>query len=128
MAQTTDYRSLTVEEIAALQQQGCAVDNNDWTTIQVSDRFPAALVHDTYFSGQVRIGALGGMTGGDPARPSEIRRAALWIVISETMPGSVMLVFTLLIMKLVTVRRSRTWEHSRHVQGPDLAMAWRSKS
>ena len=42
-----DYRSLTLDEVAALERQGCTAE--DWSTIYVAEDFLADTVTDTHF-------------------------------------------------------------------------------
>ncbi len=71
------YRALTDREIVALRQQGCTVDDDDWTRIQVAGDFETTRIRDAHFGGQVRLGAICGMTQTVPARPAAIERATL---------------------------------------------------
>jgi NDP-sugar pyrophosphorylase family protein len=48
------YRKLTENEIAVLQAQACRCD--DWSTIDVEERFNAGYVRNVNFSGEVQIG------------------------------------------------------------------------
>ena len=51
------YRMLTPEEVSALQQQGCTSEN--WEQIQVGDGFDVSRIHNTAFSGEIRLGRFG---------------------------------------------------------------------
>jgi hypothetical protein len=64
VAQTTNHRPLTTEEINRLEQQGCSCA--DWSNIRVAEDFRPARVRGTHFAGQVRLGASGGtITSGE---------------------------------------------------------------
>ncbi|MGM0489949.1 MAG: DUF4954 family protein [Planctomycetota bacterium] len=77
MAETSQYRKLTTEEITAMRQQGCSVAEDDWSRIEVADGFQAALVENARFGGEVRLGALGGPASGAAGGTSRIRNASL---------------------------------------------------
>ncbi len=77
MSAYVSYRPLASAEVALLEQQGCRVESGDWSQVQVAEGFQAACVHATRFGGSVRIGALGGHTGGGEPQPAEIRNARL---------------------------------------------------
>ncbi len=77
MAETSNYRNLSTDEITTLQQQGCSVDNNGWNQVQVAEGFQAASVQNVHFGGSVRIGALGGKTSGATCKTSLIRNARI---------------------------------------------------
>lgn len=49
------YRTLTDNEIAKLEQQGCTA--KDWRTVEVSDGFSTDYIRYVRFSGNVRLGA-----------------------------------------------------------------------
>ncbi len=49
-----DYRSLTIEEIEALERQGCTAD--DWTAINVAEDFEPSAIVDTAFHGEIYLG------------------------------------------------------------------------
>ncbi len=49
-----NYRALKKEEIEILQRQGCVAE--DWGLIEVSPEFTTEHVHDTRFSGKIRLG------------------------------------------------------------------------
>lgn len=49
-----DYRSLTLDEVAALERQGCTAE--DWSTIYVAEDFLADTVTDTHFYGEIKLG------------------------------------------------------------------------
>ena len=49
-----NYRKLTGDEILQLKSQSCTAD--DWEQITVDERFTAAHVHHTRFSGKVKLG------------------------------------------------------------------------
>ena len=48
------FRSLTAQEIAQLEAQGCAA--TDWSEVEVAEAFEPLHVHNTHFSGHNRIG------------------------------------------------------------------------
>ena len=48
------FRSLTAQEIAQLEAQGCAATN--WSEVEVAEAFEPLHVHNTHFSGHNRIG------------------------------------------------------------------------
>ena len=43
----SDYRSLTVEEIGQLEQNGCSAE--DWTRVNVAEDFSPEYVYDVAF-------------------------------------------------------------------------------
>lgn len=47
-------RSLTVDEIEALERQGCSAE--DWTRIGVAEDFCPAYIHNVAFYGDVGLG------------------------------------------------------------------------
>lgn len=49
-----NYRSLTAQEIAQLEAQGCAATN--WSEVEVAQAFEPLHVHNTHFSGHNQIG------------------------------------------------------------------------
>ncbi len=49
-----NYRSLTAQEIAQLEAQGCAA--TDWSEVEVAQAFEPLHVHNTHFSGHNQIG------------------------------------------------------------------------
>ncbi len=49
-----NYRSLTAQEIAQLEAQGCAATN--WSEVEVAQAFEPQHVHNTHFSGHNQIG------------------------------------------------------------------------
>ena len=51
---TNMFRSLTAQEIAQLEAQGCAA--TDWSEVEVAEAFEPLHVHNTHFSGHNRIG------------------------------------------------------------------------
>lgn len=51
-----NYRPLTTSEVEALEQQGCTAD--DWSNVQVAERFNTNYVANVQFSGSVLIGNL----------------------------------------------------------------------
>ena len=51
---TNMFRSLTAQEIAQLEAQGCAATN--WSEVEVAEAFEPLHVHNTHFSGHNRIG------------------------------------------------------------------------
>ena len=51
---TNMFRSLTAQEIAQLEAQGCAA--TDWSEVEVAQAFEPLHVHNTHFSGHNRIG------------------------------------------------------------------------
>ncbi len=71
------YRSLTIDEIGALEAQGCTAA--DWAEIEVSENFSTSRIHDVEFSGKIRLGRLDGTfrRPGGLERHSAIRRATL---------------------------------------------------
>ena len=71
------YRSLTIDEIGALEAQGCTAA--DWAEIEVSENFSTSRIHDVEFSGKIRLGRLDGTVRrpGGLERHSAIRRATL---------------------------------------------------
>ena len=52
-----NYRSLTAQEIAQLEAQGCTA--KDWSEIEVAEGFDAAYVQHAHFSGHNRLGVFG---------------------------------------------------------------------
>lgn len=50
----SDYRSLTVEEIGQLEQNGCSAE--DWTRVNVAEDFSPEYVYDVAFYGDVFLG------------------------------------------------------------------------
>ena len=52
-----DYRSLTVEEIGWLEQNGCRAE--DWTRVNVAEDFSPEYVRETTFCGDVFLGVFG---------------------------------------------------------------------
>ena len=52
-----NYRSLTAQEIAQLEQQGCKATN--WSEVEVAEAFDARYVRHTNFSGHNRLGVFG---------------------------------------------------------------------
>ena len=52
-----NYRSLTAQEIAQLEQQGCKATN--WSEVEVAEAFDAHYVRHTNFSGHNRLGVFG---------------------------------------------------------------------
>ena len=52
------FRSLTNEEIATLERQGCTCA--DWSGIEVSAAFSPANIRNVEFSGKIRLGKLDG--------------------------------------------------------------------
>lgn len=51
------YRSLTAQEIAQLESQGCSALN--WADVEVANAFDARYVHNTRFSGHNQLGVFG---------------------------------------------------------------------
>ena len=49
-----EYRALTEQETAILEEQGCTAD--DWTSVLVVDDFRPAYVRDVEFHGEVKLG------------------------------------------------------------------------
>lgn len=49
-----DYRSLTIEEVETLEQQGCTAE--DWTTINVAEEFQPNNIINTAFYGEICLG------------------------------------------------------------------------
>ncbi|MDI6775243.1 MAG: DUF4954 family protein [Verrucomicrobiota bacterium] len=75
--QSTDYRTLTTDEIKALESNGCSAA--DWRRVLVRDPFDPRNVRETTFQGDARVGRLGGK-GPSPdgiGRPSAICGANL---------------------------------------------------
>lgn len=72
-----DYRSLTIDEIATLERQGCTAE--DWESITVVEGFAAEYVHGVRFYGNVKIGVLEEMVDVSPSfhRHSGITNATL---------------------------------------------------
>ena len=52
-----NYRSLTAQEIAQLEEQGCKATN--WSEVEVAEAFDAHYVRHTNFSGHNRLGVYG---------------------------------------------------------------------
>lgn len=52
-----NYRSLTAQEIAQLESQGCSALN--WADVEVANAFDARYVHNTRFSGHNQLGVFG---------------------------------------------------------------------
>ena len=52
-----NYRSLTAQEIAQLESQGCSATN--WADVEVANAFDARYVHNTRFSGHNQLGVFG---------------------------------------------------------------------
>lgn len=52
-----NYRSLTAQEIAQLESQGCSALN--WADVEVANAFNARYVHNTRFSGHNQLGVFG---------------------------------------------------------------------
>lgn len=77
MQESNSYRALTETEVQQLLQQGCFVCGGDWSSVQVTDGFDAGRVHRCSFSGQVRIGALGGSTVSAQTDSAELLNAAI---------------------------------------------------
>ena len=77
MTELHSYRALTDRDIAALKQNGCAVENDDWTRVQVAGEFDPARIIDTHFGGQVRLGAVSGVTQTSPPKPAAIQHACI---------------------------------------------------
>ena len=48
------FRPLSTDEIAQLTNQGCSCD--DWSKVQVAERFDAAKVKNTHFCGDIKLG------------------------------------------------------------------------
>ena len=53
-----NYRNLTTNEVARLEQQGCTA--TDWNRVCVAPDFDAQYVVDAHFSGDIRLGSLRG--------------------------------------------------------------------
>ena len=70
-------RSLTVDEIEALERQGCSAE--DWTRIGVAEDFCPAYIHNVAFYGDVSLGLFDKQVEVDEgfARHSGIRNAVL---------------------------------------------------
>ena len=52
-----NYRSLTAQEIAQMEAQGCSA--HDWTQVEVAEGVDPRYVHHTNFSGHNRLGVFG---------------------------------------------------------------------
>jgi hypothetical protein len=77
VADASSYRALTETEIEILRRQGCSVEEDQWSRVEVADGFQAARVAHVRFEGRVRLGALGGTTAGPEPRPALIERALI---------------------------------------------------
>ncbi len=77
----SEYRSLTVDEIATLEQSGCTAE--DWGNIKVAEDFCAGFIHNVAFYGEVCMGVFDKQmeTGEGFFRHSGIRNATLCDVI-----------------------------------------------
>lgn len=51
-----NYRSLTLDEITQLEQNGCRAE--DWNTVGVAEGFDTGYVHNVTFYGDVNVGAM----------------------------------------------------------------------
>ena len=51
-----NYRSLTLDEITQLEQNGCRAE--DWNTVGVAEGFDTGYVHNVTFYGDVHVGAM----------------------------------------------------------------------
>ena len=73
----SELRSLTIDEIEALERRGCTAE--DWTRISVAADFAPDYISDVAFSGDVSLGLFDKMVevGEGLARHSGIRRAVL---------------------------------------------------
>lgn len=71
------FRSLTSEEIAALESRGCTC--SDWSGVEVSDGFSPERISNVEFSGKIRLGRLDGKfyLPGGAVRNSSIANATL---------------------------------------------------
>ena len=69
------YRKLTINEIIALQRQGCLSLN--WDNIQVKDGFSTSSVINTQFEGKVKLGTFSGKVELEPgiSKPAGIRNS-----------------------------------------------------
>lgn len=72
-----DYRQLTCAEIEKLKSQGCHSD--EWELIEVSPDFTPEYIHNTTFSGKIRLGSFCGdfVLAGGVRKISGIRNAYL---------------------------------------------------
>ena len=72
-----DYRQLTYAEIEKLKSQGCHSD--EWELIEVSPDFTPEYIHNTTFSGKIRLGSFCGdfVLAGGVRKISGIRNAYL---------------------------------------------------
>jgi hypothetical protein len=50
----SEYRPLSTEEIARLNEQGCSC--SDWSKVEVAEGFDPVKVKSTHFSGSVKLG------------------------------------------------------------------------
>jgi len=74
---SSQFRSLTSQEIAKLTDQGCSCD--DWSKVQVDERFNAERVRSTHFSGNVKLGVFEGQVSffGGLRKPTGISNATI---------------------------------------------------
>ncbi len=72
-----DYRSLTIEEVEALERQGCTAE--DWTTINVAEDFTPTGIINTAFYGEINLGVFDQRMEMEEGfwKPSGIRNATL---------------------------------------------------
>ncbi|MCP3930090.1 MAG: DUF4954 family protein [Bacteroidetes bacterium] len=59
-----NYRNLTIQEIKALEKQGCFGTN--WSLLQVAEAFSTKNIHQVRFDGEVKLGALAGQSSSKP--------------------------------------------------------------
>lgn len=73
----SEYRQLSTEEIDQLTGQGCGCE--DWSKVQVAERFNPATIRSTYFSGNVKLGVFENKVCfcGDVQKPSGISNATI---------------------------------------------------
>ncbi len=73
----TGFRPLSTGEIAKLTAQDCSCDN--WSNIEVAERFSAERVKSTHFCGRVRLGTFEGEVsfGGSVKKPVGISNATI---------------------------------------------------
>ncbi len=74
---TTQYRSLSSEEIKRLTSQGCSC--TDWSKVRVAEGFDANKVRVTHFSGDVKLGVFNKQTSffGGFTKPAGINNATI---------------------------------------------------
>jgi hypothetical protein len=74
---TTQYRSLSSEEIKRLTSQGCSC--TDWSKVWVAEGFDANKVRVTHFSGDIKLGVFNKQTSfiGGVTKPAGINNATI---------------------------------------------------